>query len=195
VTTRVICADPPWAFSDSLPGKSRGASKSYRCLPLHEIMRFPLPDLADNCVLFLWRVSAMQEEALQVVRAWGFKPHSEMVWVKLTVTGKKSFGMGRIVRGAHETCIIAVRGRNVPESRRERSVFEAPIGEHSAKPEQFYDIVERMFPGPYAELFARRQRDGWSCFGDELPNTCPADVTMLGSSDDVGQGLNGERLV
>lgn len=168
MNARVLVADPPWKFGDSLPGKKRGASKHYGCLPLHEIMRFPLPPLADDCALFLWRVSAMQEEALQVVRAWGFKPHSEIVWRKTTVNGKLSFGMGRIVRGSHETCLIAVRGRNIPRSRSERSVFDAPVGEHSAKPDAFYEIVERLFPGPYAELFARRQRDGWTCFGDEL---------------------------
>lgn len=74
----------------------------------------------------------------------------------------------RTVRLAHETSIIATRGRPIPKSRSERSVFDAPIGSHSAKPDEFYSIVERMYDGPRAEMFARRRRDGWSCYGNEL---------------------------
>lgn len=166
---RVLVSDPPWRFSDKLPGKGRGAVKHYACLPVHEIQRFPLPPLADDCVLFLWRVSAMQEEALQVVRAWGFSPKSEIVWRKLTSKGRVHFGMGRTVRLAHETCIIATRGRPKIISRSERSVFDALVGVHSAKPDEFYRIVERMYAGPRAELFARQRRDGWACYGDGLP--------------------------
>jgi len=165
---KVLVADPPWKFGDFLPGKGRGASKHYGCLSLSEIMRFPLPPIADDCVLFLWRVSSMPQEALDVVKAWGFKPYAEIVWRKMTPRGKVAFGMGRRVRMAHETCIIAERGRPKPISRSERSVFDAVVGQHSAKPDEFYQIVERMYGGPRVELFARRRRDGWQCFGDEL---------------------------
>lgn len=45
--------------------------------------------------------------------------------------------------------------------------FEWPRGEHSAKPEAFLDLVEQVSPGPYLEMFARRQRLGWDTWGDE----------------------------
>ncbi len=49
------------------------------------------------------------------------------------------------------------------------SVVEAPRLEHSAKPEVFYDTIERMYPGmPKIELFARNQRDGWVVWGNEI---------------------------
>lgn len=160
---RVLVADCPWKFGDSLPGKGRGASKHYGCLTPSEIMRFPLPPLADDCILFLWRVASMQQEALDVAHAWGFTIKSEIVW------RKNRIGMGRYVRNKHETCLIGRRGKMLDRlDKRVPSVFDAPVGKHSAKPDEFYDIVERLYAGPYCELFARRHREGWTCFGDEL---------------------------
>lgn len=77
-------------------------------------------------------------------------------------------GMGRTVRNAHEACIVAKRGRPTRLSASVPSVLFAPRGEHSAKPEAFRDLVERLAPGPYLELFARTRRKGWTCMGDEL---------------------------
>ena len=171
MTFRVLCADPAWSFGDRLPGPGRGAEKHYRVLSLAEIEAFPLPPLADDALLFLWRVSSQVEEACRVARCWGFVPKSEIVWVKKTPVGKRHFGMGRYVRMEHESCIVASRGRGLSLIRDHsiRSTFEAAVGRHSEKPEAFYDLVEKLAAGPYAELFARRRRPGWSCFGDELP--------------------------
>jgi N6-adenosine-specific RNA methylase IME4 len=166
---RVLVADCPWAFGDTLPGASRGAEKNYAVLSLDQIRNFPLPPMADDSYLFLWRVASMQEEALSVVRAWGFALKTELVWRKLTTTGKVWFGMGRTVRASHETCLIATRGKPARKTASIRSVFDAPVGKHSAKPEAFFDLVEALAPGPYVELFARRQRKGWICVGNEMP--------------------------
>lgn len=166
---RVLCADPPWSFGDKLPGKSRGAEKNYRVMSVDDICRFELPPLADDAFLFMWRVASQVEEAYRVVRAWGFLPKSEIVWQKLTVRGNPWFGMGRIVRGSHETAIVAVRGRPRPKSLSVRTVFAAKAGRHSAKPEAFYDLVERLADGPYVELFGRRARAGWTVLGDQAP--------------------------
>lgn len=131
--------------------------------------------LADPCVLFLWRVSAMQEVAPAVARAWGFVPHSELIWIKTTSSGKRHMGMGRIVRGEHEACLIATRGSWAPAARDVRSTFTAPVGEHSAKPDAFFDIVDRLAgPGPRLELFARKRRPApWIQLGDELEPATP----------------------
>jgi N6-adenosine-specific RNA methylase IME4 len=167
---RVLVADPPWSFGDKLPGPGRGAEKHYSVLSQREIERFSLPPLADDALLLLWRVASQPEEALRVVRAWGFVPKSEIVWRKLTKHGKRHFGMGRYVRAEHETAIVATRGRFTVAARNIRSTFEAPIGRHSEKPDAFYEIAERLGGGgPFAELFARRVRSGWLQFGDELP--------------------------
>ncbi len=164
---RVLVADPPWKFGDRLPGAGRGAEKHYPCLSVAELCAFPIPRVADDAVLLLWRVASMPREALDVVESWGFEVKSEIVWRKTTVHGKRHFGMGRQVRMEHEVALIATRGRIAARDKSVRSVFDAPTGRHSAKPELFYDIVERLYEGPYAELFARRSRPGWACLGND----------------------------
>ena len=151
ILPRLLLADPGWFFHDNLPGR-RGASKHHRVWTVSELMRFPLPPLADDCLLLLWRVSAMQQEALDVARAWGFTVKGEIIWNKLTSTGKEHFGMGRIVRNAHEVCLIGTRGRPVIHDHSVRSTFSAPVQGHSRKPEDIYEIAERLTPGPYVEL-------------------------------------------
>lgn len=167
---RVLAADPPWQFQDKLPGNGRGAAKHYPTLSVSELMRFPLPNLADPCLLALWRVASMQQEALDVIRAWGFTLKTEIVWNKKTASGKQAMGMGRLTRGAHEVCLLATRGRFVVADRGTRSVFDAPVLGHSMKPASFYHLLERLSgEGPYVELFARAGRPGWHCYGNELP--------------------------
>lgn len=194
VPCRVLTADPAWMFNDKLPGFNRGAAKNYREQHIRDIIErrnfeFSFPSLAEDCVLFLWRVGSQQQEALDVVAGWGFDVKGEIVWNKLTKKGKPWFGMGRIQRQAHETCIVATRGRsaNVVINRGIRSTFEArvPVYEanhpkvlagkakagsyvHSGKPEEFRDLVERMCKGSYVELFGRRTRPGWDVRGNEV---------------------------
>jgi N6-adenosine-specific RNA methylase IME4 len=170
-SARVLTADPPWSFSDRLPGKGRGAAKHYSTMSVEDICNLSLPRIADDAVLFLWRVSSQVEEAYRVVRAWGFKPKSEIVWVKTAKDGdpaRLAFGMGRSVRAAHESCVIATRGKPVRKSAAVRSVFHAPRRTHSEKPGAFFGLVESLYDGPYVELFARREREGWLCMGGDL---------------------------
>ena len=180
---RILTADPPWKFGDKLPGKGRGAEKHYKTLTVEEICLFPLPEMLDDSVLFLWRVASMQEEALRVIRSWGFTLKTEIVWRKKTKEGKRHFGMGRTVRAEHETCLIATMGKPLVKARNVRSVFDAEepnwedVGgmfeaeasrRHSQKPDEFFEIVESLFDGPYVELFARRTRLGWTTLGDQV---------------------------
>ena len=179
----VLAIDAPWLFGDRLPNDSlttaRGASDNYRCMTVEELKAMPLPEMLPDATLFMWRVSAMVEEAYAVVRAWGFTQKAELVWLKRTKTGKRHFGMGRTVRMEHESCIIATRGRPQTLSKSVRSTFEAQVGCHSEKPEEFYAIVEQLRAGPYCELFARRLRAGWTCLGNEISApTCENQVHL-----------------
>ena len=166
---RVLTADPPWPFDDQLADFNRGAATQYNILSVEDIKRFPLPPLYEDSTLYLWRVAAMQQEALDVIDAWDFELKAEIIWKKLTKHGKRHFGMGRHVRMEHEVCLIATSGKPKTLDKSIRSIFEAPVGRHSEKPEQFYRIVERMREGPYCELFARKRRAGWTQFGNQLP--------------------------
>lgn len=166
---RVLMADPPWLFRDKLPGKRRGAAKHYPCLTVGQLEEFELPPIAANCLLLLWRVASMQQEALDVMAAWGFALKSEIVWEKTTKHGKQHFGMGRYVRASHEVCLLGVRGRVKVADHSVRSSFTAPVQEHSRKPDEIYDIAHRLVPrGPRVELFARRTRPGWYVLGNDV---------------------------
>jgi N6-adenosine-specific RNA methylase IME4 len=162
--------DPPWRFSDKL-GR-RGAAANYDTLTVEQIQTHcPYRVMVmqpRNAVLFLWRVSSMQREALDVLDGWGFTLKSELVWEKTTRGGKDHFGMGYIVRAAHETCLIATRGHVAVKHHSQRSRFRAPVGRHSEKPDVFYGLVEQLVHGPYVELFSRKVREGWLCMGNEL---------------------------
>lgn len=175
-----VAADPPWQFDDKLPGPKRGADTHYLCMPADQICCLKLPEISTDAILFLWRVASMQEEALQVVRAWGFAPKSEIVWYKVNTSGHPQMGMGRTVRNCHETCIIATRGKysKLIDSHRELSVFSAQRRAHSEKPAEFYALVERLCVGPRVELFARRHRPGWDCLGSELGTELEVDSDL-----------------
>lgn len=170
----VIVADPPWKFRDQNMG--RGASAHYPCLSVEQLERFRLPPLGADAVLFLWRCGAMQAEALRVISAWGFVLKTELVWLKFTKNGRQHFGQGHYVRSSHEVCLIAARGRARPAYRSVRSSFGArvPVNArgraiHSAKPEEFFAIVERLYPNARrVEMFARRRRAGWEQYGNQV---------------------------
>lgn len=117
----------------------------------------------------------MLQEAIDVARAWGFEPtKGGMIWRKMTESGKQHFGMGYIVRGAHEGCIIATRGKPTVLHHKQRSIFDAPVPRvngkvvHSAKPDLFFRIVASLYEGPRASVYERTRRDGFECFGNEL---------------------------
>lgn len=189
-TYSCIVADPPWAPRDKLPGPTRGAAKQYPVMSTFGIAMLAIhlgPQLflynkpvARDAILFLWRLSSMQGDALAVVTSWGFDVKSEVVWQKLTKRGLPWFGMGRTVRASHETCIVAVRGRasKVIRNRGIRSTFAAPVpvdGEgryiHSAKPTEFFSQIVEPLVGdvPRLEIFARQRRPGWDAIGNQLP--------------------------
>jgi N6-adenosine-specific RNA methylase IME4 len=132
-----------------------------------EICALAVADIAaPDAALFMWTTAAHLPEGLQVVNAWGFEYVTNAVWVKPTPK------LGHWVRNQHELLIIARRGAMpMPlPANRPSSVITAPRREHSRKPDEAYEIIERMFPDlPRIELFARSQRAGWDAWGNEAP--------------------------
>lgn len=173
---RVIVADPPWAFADSLG--SRGADAKYGTLTIDEIADLPVREVArEDSALFLWFAASMISDACRVVDSWGFRQVQIWTWDKRTATGKRHFGMGRLGRGATEHLLVGVRGKinSYRQAGNIRTIFSAVVPRtngkviHSRKPERLQDLVEKLLPGPYLELFARRERPGWACLGNECP--------------------------
>ena len=143
-------------------------------MSLPDICALPVADLAaESCVLFLWTTAPCLEQAFEVLRAWGFKYKSSLVW------DKEIMGMGHWVRGQHEHLLIASKGAPPlpPTESVPASVFRERRREHSRKPEASYRIIEAMYPAPpKIELFARQVRPGWDVWGNEVgTETAPDD--------------------
>lgn len=169
---RTIVADPPWKYTKTPqrtePGRGAPAEAYYPTLTIPEIAALPIGALADDeAHLYLWVTNPVllrTPSPLDVVHAWGFKPQTVITWVK---TGAP--GLGFYFRGMTEHVIFATRGGlGIPAGDRVHNVFTCARAGHSQKPEAFQDLVERVSPGPYLELFARRQRMGWDVWGNEV---------------------------
>jgi N6-adenosine-specific RNA methylase IME4/ParB-like chromosome segregation protein Spo0J len=158
----VLYADPPWRY-DFATDTGRQIENHYPTMALDEIKKLEVP-VADDAVLFLWTTSPKLVEGLDVLDAWGFQYVTSMVWVKDRI------GMGYYARQQHELLLIGKRGSlPVPDPEdRPASVIQAPRGEHSAKPDAVYELIERMYPlRERCELFQRRPRDGWAGWGNQ----------------------------
>jgi N6-adenosine-specific RNA methylase IME4 len=152
----VIYADPPWLYEHPPMGGNRVIENHYPTLTLEEICALPVAEIStEDAILFMWATSPKLSECMDVIKAWDFDYRTSVVWVK------DKIGMGYYVRNQHEFLLIAKRGDPpMPaEGDRQSSVVEAPRTEHSAKPNEFYELIERMYPDlPKIELFARQDR-------------------------------------
>jgi N6-adenosine-specific RNA methylase IME4 len=121
------------------------------------------PPADDDAHLYLWTINRYIEDAYTVARAWGFKPSTLLMWCK----EPKGIGLGGTFALSSEFVLFARRGTLNANERIDRNWFTWPRSTHSRKPDAFLDLVEQVSPGPYLELFARRQRLGWDTWGNE----------------------------
>jgi N6-adenosine-specific RNA methylase IME4 len=166
-----ILVDPPLKQGQGNP-HSRSAARHYPVMTAEQIIRqLPVPSLAaPDCALFLWALWPALPVALDLIKAWGFRYHTDgFVWVKQNRNGEGLFtGMGGWTRSNSEPCLLAVKGNPKPLAHNIHQVIMAPVREHSRKPDEIYDRIERLVDGPYLELFAREQREGWMQWGNEV---------------------------
>ena len=179
-----ILADPPWPEHGG--GKvKRGADRHYPLMKLPEICAMKVGQhAAADAHLYLWATNNYLMAAGEVIKAWGFRYVTCVTWGKKSDEGfqKIQAGLGQYFRGASEHLLFAVRGR-VPyrvtdEGKRAqgRTLYLSPRREHSAKPSLFREIIERVSPGPYLELFARAAAPGWDCWGNQAPGSLELDL-------------------
>lgn len=158
---RTLVADPPWTPAGSRRNtyRTRKAYPQgfYATMELDAIKSLVLPE-AEH--LWLWALPRHMDWAWEVARAWGYEPIVCLTWCKPV------FGVGRFQTNT-EHVVLARRGTTA-FGRTNGTWFEWPRGRHSKKPEAFFDLVERVSPGPYLELFARRRRLGWDAWGNEI---------------------------
>lgn len=167
----LIMADPPWAFKNySKKGEKKAPSSQYECMTLDEIKALPVGHLCgDHCILWLWATNPMLDQALETMRAWGFRFVTAGSWTKSTRTGKMQWGPGYRLRSTNEPYLIGTMGKPLKGSASVPSGFAALAREHSRKPDLAYRHAEMMAPGAWAiDLFSREERPGWDCFGNEI---------------------------
>lgn len=197
---KIIYADPAWQFRvwnrDS--GQGRSAEAYYRTMPISEICKLPVKQIADkNCILFIWAVWPSMPDAFRVIEAWGFEYKTlAWEWIKLNKHWTKfipkiftaenlvyntwlprlfSIGMGYYTRANPEPCLLAVkRGGSAPVAvRNERNLLFSPLRKHSQKPLEAYGKIDRLYPNawPRLEMFARNAYPGWDHWGFEAENS------------------------
>jgi N6-adenosine-specific RNA methylase IME4 len=180
---QTIVADPPWNQKAGplaggvgegfvFAGKQVSRDLPYPTMTLAAIKALPVAEVAaDNAHLYLWATNKYLPDAFEVVRAWGFTYSTTLVWTKNMMGG----GLGGAYRVSTEYVLFARRGSLREESTVRGTWFnwKRPYNKagkpmHSAKPPEFYEMVEAVSPGPRLELFARRKRENWHVWGNEV---------------------------
>ncbi len=188
----VVVADPPWDHYGA-PDKWAAAAKFYPLMTDAELATLPVSRLlATKAVLFMWCTSSSLARAIELLGHWGvYYRGVAFVWCKTAQNGRPIGAQGvrpSITKPLTEFVIAGAtqpRGRPLPlASESIRQTVFAPRGAHSEKPEEVQSAIEQMYPTmPKAELFARRMRPGWACWGNELTaaEVIPSGVVASGS--------------
>lgn len=175
---RTIVADPPWqqqagplfpvtrkSGRNYSRTSNRSRSLTYPTMTLEEMAWLNVPS-ADDAHLYLWVTNAHIEHGYELARSWGFRPSVLLTWCKTP----RGIGLGGTFAQSTEHVLFARRG-TLSAKRRVDSTWwnwtRQDGGGHSCKPDAFLDLVESVSPGPYLEMFARRNRLGWDTYGDE----------------------------
>lgn len=169
---RTVYADPPWRFSNrtgKVAPEHRRLSR-YDTMTLAEIENLPVKDIcSDKAHLYLWTPNALLPDALKVMEAWGFEYVTNIIWEKVRKDGgPDGRGVGFYFRNVTEMLLFGVRkkpDRTLQPARSQVNLIRTQKREHSRKPDEMVDLIERCSPGPYIELFARGVRDGWATWG------------------------------
>ena len=169
-----ILIDPPWRFTNRT-GKvapEHRRLRRYATMSFDEIASLPVGELAaEKSHLYLWSPNALLAEALRIMDAWGFTYKTNLVWYKVRKDGgPDGRGVGFYFRNVTELLLFGVKGslRTLAPGRRQVNILLSRKEEHSRKPDDVYDLIERCSPGPYLELFARKRLSGWVQWGDEV---------------------------
>lgn len=200
---RTIVVDPPWDHSEGtgakwktgfgdtereLEGEKPVYTLPYPVMSLDEIKSLPVRDLSHphDARLYLWTTNKYLRHVWGIAEGWGFRPVRLIVWTKKP----RGWNPGGTWPSTCEFCLYAVRGLYVAtqHGKAPSQSYDWPrrlgppvrAGErrqtmHSAKPEQFLDLVEQVSPGPYLEMFARRKRLGWDVWGNEVESDVQID--------------------
>jgi N6-adenosine-specific RNA methylase IME4 len=169
---RAIYCDCPWKFLVRSPkGMGRSADRHYQTMTLSEIKALPVADLAmKDAVLLFWVTDPFLEVGMDIIKRWGFKYKTiAFDWVKLNPKSDGyHMGNGYWTRSNPERVLLATRGKPKRKAKDVRQLVISRRREHSRKPDEMYERIERLLDGPYVELFGRTERPGWHSWGNEI---------------------------
>lgn len=159
---QTIVIDPAWDYSEEGDNDAFGRIRpSYHTMPMEEIEALPIAQIADeNAHLYLWVTNRTLYKAFHLLEAWGFRYITCLTWIK------PHYGVGNYYRSQTEHVLFGVRGSQPLKRHDAGTWFEAPCGKHSAKPDKFYELVESCSYAPYIDIFGRKERDGWTVWGE-----------------------------
>lgn len=166
-----ILADPPWRYEmRSAKGEAKSPQAHYLTMDDQALLELPVGHLAGpDCILVMWAVWPKLDFAMALMQRWGFTFKTGGAWHKRTRHGKTQFGTGYILRGACEPFIVGTIGSPKAGSKSVRNLIDAPVREHSRKPEDMRQMVEQLTPGQWrCELFAREPWAGNDVWGNEV---------------------------
>lgn len=169
-----IYADPPWRFQNRT-GKVAPENKKlnrYETMDLEAIKAMPVSEIAANkSHLYLWVPNALLPDGLEVMKAWGFEYKGNIVWEKVRKDGMPDGrGVGFYFRNVTEILLFGIKGdnnRTLAPARSQVNLIRTMKREHSRKPDEIIPIIEACSPGPFIELFARGDREGWAMWGNQ----------------------------
>lgn len=168
-----IVADPPWEVGRASTNWGRTEREAteldYPTMDVEEIAALPVRDLAErDAHLYIWTINSYVEDTYQIARDWGFKPIRLLTWAKQPI----GMAPGGTFSSTSEFILFCRKGSLKAVNKVDRSWFDWPRqNRHSAKPEAFLDMVERVSPPFRLEMFARRNRFGWDTWGNESLQT------------------------
>ena len=167
-----VVVDPPWPYPEGFNGFGKRRPLPYKSMTLDALKQLPIgQSVAKEGYVCLWTTNRYLGEAFELLAAWSLTYKQTIVWCKPEVGGLGGmFGTNlefvllaqRINKGTH------AHGTRTKRDRVTTSWFQWPVGEHSEKPKEFYELIERVAPGPYLDVFARKKRPGWDAIGDAL---------------------------
>lgn len=170
---KIIYADPPWEYKDRAVAGKRGASFKYDVLSMAKLreMHWAIDQISDkDCALFMWTTYPMMDEAIGLIKTWGFNYKTvAFTWIKKTVKGKDHFGMGHWTRANPEIVLLGIRGKPKVINHGVRNIVYSQVREHSRKPDEIRDLIVQLLGDlPRIELFARGRHKGWKSWGNEV---------------------------
>jgi len=174
-TFDIIITDPPWSYYGA-QDKMGACGKEYDTLNDDDIRQWKYP-LSKNGLLFVWATCPRLDFAMDCIKQYGLHYRGvAFVWVKTKKDGSPIGAQGvrpSTVKPVVEMVLVASPQRiGRPLKLHDESIRQivfAPKGEHSQKPEEIQSRIELMYPdATKAEYFARRRRQGWTCFGNQL---------------------------